>query len=362
MELETIIKRKMITDGEVSFSDFMDMALYYPGLGYYTSPGEKIGERGDYYTSATLTPVFGEIIAMQLEEMWHMLGEEKFTIVEYGAGTGALCKSILGYLKGNKEFYSQLEYCIVEKSEAMRSKEKEVLDEKVSWYDDIRQLPKISGCILSNELVDNFPVHQVVMKDELMEVFVGYDKGFVELLKPASETLKDYFQQLDVSLSKNFRTEINIHAAKWINEIASNLQRGFVITIDYGFPSAELYACNRSRGTLLCYYQHSVHDNPYIHVGKQDITAHINFSALRYFGSVDGLECSGLALQSHFLHALGIATHMRRSERSNNPGNEKIMQLQQLLSGMGDKLKVMIQHKGVPLKKLAGMQFSKGIF
>ena len=361
MELDAIIKKNLMRDGEVSFCEFMDMALYYPELGYYNSIGEKIGERGDYYTSATLTPVFGEMIAIQLEEMWHILGEGKFTIVEYGAGTGALCKSILGYLKGNKEFYRQLEYCIVEKSEAMRNKERLVLHEKVKWYDDIKQLPKIRGCILSNELLDNFPVHQVMMQDELMEVFVGYDNGFVELLKPAGQALKDYFQQLHVSLSKNFRTEINLHAVKWIDEIAANLQRGFIITIDYGFPSTELYACQRSRGTLLCYYRHSVHENPYIHIGNQDITAHINFSALHFFGSVSGLDCCGLTLQSHFLHALGITSHLRRKEQSNSSGQEKIMHVRQLLSGMGGKLKVMIQQKGLSEKKLSGMQLSQRV-
>ena len=182
------------------------------------------------------------MIGRQLEEMWQVMGKGKFTVVEFCAGTGALCKSTLGYVEYNKEFYNQLDYCIIEKS-----KENLTLREKASWENNINNLQKIDGCILSNELLDNFPVHQVIMQNELMEVFVGYENGFFELLKPAPEALKEHLQKLNIALPESFRTEINLNAVEWVNQIASNLNKGFVLTIDYGFLSPELYACSRSR-------------------------------------------------------------------------------------------------------------------
>jgi SAM-dependent MidA family methyltransferase len=190
MTVSEIIKQKISDGGPISFCDFMEMCLYYPELGYYTSTRDKIGWSGDYYTSPYVSRLFGVMIAKQLEEMWRILGDEKFVIVEYGAGTGLMCYNILEELKKNKDLYEQLTYCIIEKSGAMRQKQKENLNEKVSWHKCIQDIAPVNGCILSNEVVDNFCVHQVIMKEELMEVFVGFDNGFFELLKPASVELK----------------------------------------------------------------------------------------------------------------------------------------------------------------------------
>src|SRR4051812_37220260 len=155
MQLKDIIIQKIKDEGPISFRDFMEMALYYPELGYYTSPTDKIGTNGDFYTSSNLTPLFGMMIGKQIEEMWVSLGKEAFTIVEYGAGTGRLCHDILDYLKGNPFLYAQLQYCIVEKSPSMRAKEQCHLPEKVSWHDSINDIPGVVGCVLSNELLDN---------------------------------------------------------------------------------------------------------------------------------------------------------------------------------------------------------------
>ena len=125
MELSEIIIQKIKKEGPICFQDYMEICLYYRGLGYYTSNRTQLGKEGDFYTSACLTPVFGAMIGRQLEEMWHYLGEGAFTIVEYGAGTGSLCHDILEYLQGNKKMYDELRYCIIEKSPMMRSIEKE---------------------------------------------------------------------------------------------------------------------------------------------------------------------------------------------------------------------------------------------
>lgn len=359
MLLSEIIKQRINHQGPISFRDFMEMALYYPGLGYYTSAKEKIGKRGDYFTSSTFSPVFGALIAKQLEEMWTLLGHKSFTIVEYGAGTGALCKAILNGLKTKPELYERLNYCIIEKSASMRERERAELPEKVSWHDSIQQIPRICGCVLSNELVDNFAVHRVIMKDELMEVFVDNNsKGFVEILKPASQELKSYFEELKISLPENFKTEINLEAISWIKEIAGSLQKGYVLTIDYGFPSNELYQDYRKHGTLMCYNKHYTNEQPYNFIGDQDITTHVNFSALCLWGYKNGLDYCGFTNQGHFLQALGFSDYIKQMEE---PGKDmqnfkrEFFLTNTLVKDMGNKFKVLIQKKNMPEKILSGL-------
>jgi SAM-dependent MidA family methyltransferase len=332
----------------------MEMALYYPGLGYYISPREKIGKNGDYFTSPALTPVFGQFLSRQITEMWQMLGEKKFAIVEYGAGNGFLCRDILQSLENNFSLYEKLDYFILEKSPSMRLKQKMILPEKVQWADDTQQLPNISGCILSNELIDNFAVHAVVMKKQLMEVFIDYNNEFYELLKPADENLKNYFAELRIILPKDFRTEVNLQALQWMKEIASVLNKGFVLTIDYGSTSDELYSYNKRCGSVLCYHHHKINDNPYKNIGEQDITASVNFSALKFWGNKNNLQCCGYTSQAQFLRALGIMNKLREMESENNPD---ISKLKTLVFDMGEKIKLMAQQKGLKTNFLTGLQF-----
>lgn len=364
MLLSEIIIQRIHQEGLISFRDFMEMALYYPEKGYYTSPQNKIGKTGDFYTSSNITPAFGAMIGRQIEEMWDISGGNTFTIVEYGAGTGVLCHDILNYLKNNKQLYDQLNYCIIEKSVIMRQKQKAHLHEKVTWHNTIRDIDGITGCILSNELLDNFSVHQVVMEDELMEVFVDYKDGFVELLRPTKKELTDYLAELNVVLPKGFRTEINLEATEWIKEIAESLQKGYVITIDYGYLSKELYSERRSAGTLVCYNKHTVNDNPYIDIGEQDITSHVNFSALYHYGSKYGLNFCGFTNQANFLLALGFKDYLRKTLGAEG-GHDIISMVKKesfithtLLMEMGLKFKVLIQQKGIEKKDLSGLKLS----
>lgn len=362
MNLSEIIKDKIKGEGPISFRDFMDMALYYPELGYYNSSEIKIGKLGDYYTSPVLSSLFGQMIGQQMEEMWILLDKKPFTIVEYGAGTGVLCQDILKYLKGNPALYEQLNYCIIEKSEAMQREEKKLLNEKVSWYHSINEIPEINGCVLSNELLDNFPVHRVIMKDELMEIFVDYKNEFVEVLKPANEDLKNYLLVQNVVLPEDYSTEINTQAIDWLKEIALNLKSGFVLTIDYGYPAGEFYSSKRSAGTLVCYKGHEVNNSLYSDIGSQDITAHVNFSALNDWGKKYGLEYTGFTTQAHFLRSWGLGNYLRKLEMEKVEGNEKIIfQINKLLVEMGNKFKVLIQQKGVKSKMLTGTQFAQAL-
>jgi SAM-dependent MidA family methyltransferase len=359
-DLREIIIEKIKKDGPVSFHDFMEMALYYPGYGYYTSSAEKIGKNGDYYTSSMVSPVFGTLIAKQIEEIWKVLGEEAFTIVEYGAGTGKLCYDILEALSKNDSLYKNLHYCIIEKSPAMQELEKLLLQGKpVSWYHDLSEIRNFSGCIISNEVLDNFSVHQVVKRGKLMEVHVDYKDGFVETLLPASESLVAYFDELRVELPDGFRTEVNLEAINWLSGISENIRKGYVITIDYGFPAFELYRDYRKEGTIVCYNRHKVNSTPYHNIGSQDITAHVNFSALYHWGGKNGLDCCGFTDQGHFLKALGFKEQLKGlSEQpgSKAPDIRKIIFLEEtLLYDMGQKFKVLVQQKGMPQNNLTGL-------
>jgi SAM-dependent MidA family methyltransferase len=230
----------------------------------------------------------------------------------------------------------------------------------LSWHESIDDLPAIRhGCVLSNELIDNFSVSQVVMQDQLMEVFVDYKDGFMEILRPANEELNNYFNQLEVRLPYGFRTEINLEATVWIRKVAALMQKGFVLTVDYGFPSFELYSPQRKTGTLVCYYKHEVNFSPYQHIGEQDITAHVNFSALHYWGQRNKLDYCGYTSQANFLRGLGLTEHLRKKAESSGPSNtnEQALMLHTFLAGMGRKFKVLVQSKGLIKPRLSGLQF-----
>lgn len=363
MLLTEIIIERIKNEGPLSFRDFMEMALYYPELGYYNSRKNKIGQDGDFYTSANLSESFGAMIARQIEEMWEILEKKPFKIIEYGAGTGLLCRDILHYLKNNTALYKDLAYCIIEKSESMRDIEKKYLTEKVTWYNSIKEIPNINGCILSNEVIDNFSVHQVVMEEELKEVFVDYNNGFIEVLRPANNKLKNYLKTLKVTLPKGFRTEINIEALNWIKEVSQFLNKGYIITIDYGSFSADLYRNGRNCGTLLCYNKHHKNENPYQYIGCQDITTHINFSALSRWGLKYGIDYCGIIDQTTFLRALGIKEYQNRA--LNNPLCQSQVKIHEsyinygLLMAMSMKFKVLIQKKGITEKSLTGLKLAK---
>jgi SAM-dependent MidA family methyltransferase len=364
MTAEEFIIDTIRAQGPVSFRDFMDMALYMPGAGYYTGARENFGCRGDYYTSPYLGKVFGDLVAKQVEEMWVLMGKEKFTIVEYGAGMGLLCVHIMNRLQLNPELFEKIDYCIIEKNVCGHPGRKNTLHDKVKWYDSISEIgDPVTGCILSNELVDNFPVHRVVMKDRLMEVFVDYENGFREIHKTPPAQLINYLCEFNVSLAEGYHTEINIEARKWVTEIAASLKKGFVMTIDYGYNAAEFYHPARSRGTLMCYHKHRRNEDPYDYVGLQDITAHVNFSSLVQWGIANGLGHCGYTTQSGFLLGLGLSARLRELENDefykSLCDEEKNALAQALLLDMGKKFKVLIQQKGIAGPRLSGLRFCR---
>ncbi len=359
-EIFDLINRK----GKITFADFMELALYHPEYGYYTSGKEKIGKRGDYYTSSDVHSVFGELIARQLEQMWRLLGSNRFTVVEIGAGKGWLCHDMLDYVRNEyPEFFEKIDYKIVEISLNLIERQSDTLKGlggKVSWEsfsEDGFSFDPIEGCFLSNEFVDSLSVHQVIVENScLKEIYVTTKDGvFCEKIDALSITeLENYFKELKINLKEGQRAEVNLKAFDWVKNISCCLNRGFVITIDYGHQAEELYSVERSRGTLVCYYEHTTNENLYERVGSQDITSHVNFSSIMEAGIKSGLSSTGFVRQSNFLIALGILNKMNDAKGDVS----KLLTMKNLFmpGGMGDMFKVLIQHKGVDNPELIGLR------
>lgn len=358
MSLSEIIIQTIQHEGPLSFHDFMEMALYYPEQGYYSSIDQRTRRLNEREESPELASVIGALLARQLEEMWKLLDKNSFTIVEYGAGTGNFCRAIFGYFKNKSELYKNLHYCIIEKCDAVMERERKHLCEEAEWFSSIEQVPYVPDCILSNEVVNNFAVHEVVMQKELMEVFVDYKDGFIEILRPASEALKEYLKEMHVVLPPGYRTEINMDALQWLRKNASALQKGFMLTIDHGFPANEFFSLSRHRGNLIC-----DDDNTgviYRSVGEKDIKAHVNFTALHHWGRKHGLECCGFTSQAHFLHGLGLVPALDELDTGDGSScKEKIIQLYRKIMRISSRFNILVQQKGLMEPKLSGLSCAK---
>ena len=354
-------------DGPLSFADFMDAALYDPAFGYYMTPGPRIGRDGDYYTSLDVHPVFAELIGRQIAQAAEAMSlQGDFTIVEMGAGKGLLARHLLdSYRRENPAFLSRVRYILVERSPAMVAAQQDrlrpLLDAGVSitWIPDLRAFPaeSVTGLILSNELVDAFPVHRVVMRPlGLREIYVGWDGSrFIEIeAPPVSSALATYFERIGVALEVGQRAEVNLPALDWMRQAGTVLRQGLVLTIDYGHTAADLYAASRKAGTLLCYHQHHVSESPYVRVGRQDMTAHVDFTSLALAGREAGLEVTGFTNQVHFLMGLGIESAFAGLD----PESPEAAAMRTLLKpdGMGTTYKILVQHKGMPAPPLDGLR------
>lgn len=347
--------------GPITFARFMEMALYLPGKGYYTSGRGTWGPEGDYITSLDVSPVFARTLARGLKEMWEALGSPSpFVFVEAGAGRGWLTKGVLESLK---EISPGLSGAIiprlVERSAAERDS-----SPGATWHSELSDIPPFSsGCILSNELIDSFPVHRVEFSGgELKELYVGCDgNGFKELPGPLSTgALDGYFRESGVTPFEGMRTEVNLEAIRWLGEAGALMERGFMVTIDYGFPAAELYSPER-RGSLMCHYRHTLNDNPFINVGEQDMTTHVDFTALANAGLKTGLDVTGFTTQKNYLIGLGILDELKPPPEG-SPGVEEMKfnrALARLISpgGMGDTFKTLVQHKGIAKPGLRAFSF-----
>jgi SAM-dependent MidA family methyltransferase len=312
-------------DRRISFAEFMDLALYHPQYGYYST--RHSGLQQDFFTSPHLGRDFGELLGEQFAQLWEILDRpHPFTLVEMGAGQGLLVQDIVRYLhRHHFECFAALEYIIVEKSAALIAEQQQRLQPLTQSWNQLHwrtweTIPanSIVGCCFSNELVDALPVHQIaVTAGQLQEVYVSLEPSegaiaFSEVIAaPSTAKLAEYFQLIDLPFPSDrypdgYRSEVNLAALDWLQTVSDRLQRGYVLTIDYGYPAPRYYSPTRSQGTLQCYFQHRHHSDPYVAIGQQDITAHVDFTALERQGERCGLQTIGYTQQGLFLMALGL--------------------------------------------------------
>ncbi|MEG4273216.1 MULTISPECIES: class I SAM-dependent methyltransferase [unclassified Microcoleus] len=370
----------------ITFAEYMDLALYHPQHGYYNSDRPSIGKQGDFITSSHWGADFAEVLAEQFVEMWELLGKpHSFTVVEMGAGRGTFAENILQYLQIQyPDLFQVVEYIIIEVSAVLQAEQRQRLaDTKcVKWcnWDEIVN-NSIVGCFFSNELVDALPVHQFILEQgQLREIYVAAETpkdeqeeiSFVEVTGEVSTPkIAEYFDLVSIDVSASvygdgYRSEVNLAALDWMSTVAQKLQRGYLLTIDYGHPAHRYYNPRRREGTLQCYYRHRYHNNPYINVGRQDLTAHVNFTALERQGELCGLDVVGFTQQALFLMALGLGD--RIASLSTNDAEvldvatflQRREALHQLIDPMGlGGFGVLVQSKGLKedekKKKLKGL-------
>jgi len=372
-ELITAISSEIIKAGPIPFVRFMELALYHPQYGYYMrqpngADHERIGWSGDFYTSADVHPILGRAIAAQARQMDEILGfPTPFTIVEMGAGKGLFARDCLTAIYAEQDdFASRVRYVLIERSPAMRELQRQNLAPwlnkpgLVTWVEGLDGLApqSVIGLFFSNELIDAFPVHRVQVKTgRTEELYVDYREGhFVDCLRPlSSAALIHYLQHLNATWPEGYRTEVNLLAMDWMEQVARRMDRGFVMTIDYGHTAQDLYRPERRDGTFLCYFQQQTNEDPFLRVGEQDMTAHVDFSSLASVGEAQGLHVTGFTNQMSFLMGLGVEEMIGTLELESPEFRAAIHLLKP--DGMGSTFKVLVQHKGISCPELDGLKF-----
>ncbi len=364
--------------GPLTFARFMEQTLYNKEYGYYMtqavepdqSSRERIGWEGDFFTAPELSPILAKTLVRQVLEIDAQLGHPSpFTCVEMGGGNGTFAADFLQQCRQiAPDFLSRLCYSLVERSPSLQSLQQSRIREamgnhgerQLSWVSAVEHLDadSVVGMMFSNELVDAFPVHRVALhNDHLQEIFVDYAEGqFVERLGPlSSPRLEEYVHRHHVVLQEGQASELHVAAEQWVSQVARVLRKGVVITIDYGHTGSDYYAADRKDGTLICYYQHAISTNPYTRVGEQDMTAHVNFSALAKAGKECGLFPVGFTTLANWLMGLGVGEIVDGQDSESHD----VHALSELLRphGMGTTFKVLVQTKGIEPVPLQGLRY-----
>lgn len=363
-QLSEKIQRSLRRHPQMTFSQYMQMALYTPGLGYYASGLPKIGERGDFITAPEVSPIFSRCLANQAIQVLQSL--QTPNIIEFGAGQGTMAKDVLLELQLQEQPLEH--YFIIELSADLRERQQAALKEalptewfnKVVWLDTLPTQP-ISAVVLANEVLDAMPFerlriepHQalrgyVQFNEQTQQFEWDYQKITDKPLQQFANQLIDYLGEVS---ELGYETEINLNIQPWLQAVSDSLSEGIILLIDYGYTREEYYQPARVMGTLRCHYQHRAHSNPFFYPGLQDITAHVDFTAIAEAAYDSGLKVAGYTTQAHFLMATGL---LEMSSDPNAPITEQLKIAQQiktltLPNEMGETFKVIALSKRLDLK------------
>lgn len=348
---ELILRDIEVQGGWIPFSRYMELALYAPGLGYYTAGAHKFGSAGDFVTAPEISPLFGRTLARQLAEIMACSRPE---ILELGAGSGRLACDMLLELERLEQLPER--YAILEVSADLRQRQQALLQERaphlfarVQWLDELPE--HINGAVVGNEVLDALPVHLVRWgEEEILERGVSSKAGNFEWQDrlPENDALLQIAQQ--IGMPEGSVSEISLTARGLVGSLCERLQQGVLLLIDYGFGVREYYHPQRTQGTLMCHYRHHAHDDPFFLTGLQDLTAHVDFTAVAESAVDHGAELLGYTSQAYFLLNCGI-TDLLQEVSPDNPREylPLSMQVQKLTSPaeMGELFKVIALGKGI---------------
>ncbi|MES9942411.1 MAG: class I SAM-dependent methyltransferase [Candidatus Thiodiazotropha sp. 6PLUC2] len=337
--------------GAIPFDQFMEMALYAPGLGYYVAGSRKFGDQGDFITAPEVSSLFAQCLARQIAQLLPAMPDGE--ILEFGAGSGVLAADMLTELAALEQLPSR--YLILEVSPELQGRQKELLRERVPdlierviWLDAMPQ--NFSGCVVANELLDAMPVSRFrVVDGQVEECFVEFDGENLKACfkTPITPGLTEAVDQLQGNIGRfesGYISEINLRQAAWLKSLSQAIRRGAVLLIDYGYSCAEYYHPQRNEGTLMCHYRHRAHSDPFRWVGIQDITCQVDFTSAAKVALESGFRLGGYTTQAHFLIANGLDTLLADSDPEDVVRHMALMQGVKRLtlpSEMGERFKVL---------------------
>lgn len=344
--------------GQITFARFMELALYAPGLGYYSAGAQKFGDAGDFVTAPEISPLFAQCLARQCQQVLSLWTDAN--ILELGAGSGKMAVDLLLELERLNTLPQR--YLILEVSAELRQRQHALFQAqiphllaRVEWLEHLPVAASFTGIILGNEVIDALPVHRFHLdnSNNIQEFYVAraQDKLMWQLDQPSSSELIQHVQALSINHgSSSYESEINVLLPAWLNSLSACLKRGVILLIDYGFPQQEYYHPERSMGTLMCHYRHRAHDDPLMLVGLQDITVHVDFTAVAESAVAAGLQVAGYTTQAAFLLSCGLL-ELPNLQLDDNI-RERVMlnqQVQKLTSPseMGELFKVIALTRGM---------------
>ncbi len=362
--LSSLLLSHVAANGPITVADYMERALYDPDHGYYARAAQRSGREGDFFTNVDVGPLFGEMLAVQIDEIWRLLGSDPFDVVEAAAGNGRLTRDILAAAHAEGlGFLAHARVTLVERSAAARAAHATTFaspDLPCPWVSSAGLPRGVQGVIFANELLDALPVHVVENTAAgLVEIYVGARNGrLVETRGPlSSPAIAAYVSDLGVeSPPTGARLEVGLAAAQWIADAAAALDRGILLLVDYGHEARELYGDVYSTGTLTTYRRHSAGARHWLaDPGEADITAHVNLTAIRHAAGRAGLVPLGMVDQTYFLTALGIVERLPSGSSREAIGRRLAAKSLIMPGGLGSTMKVMAFAKDAGRPALRGL-------